>query len=68
MTDSVPPIDVTLNDALGAHAGRRADRRAFFKAAAGAAVAGAALSWTAAAEAQAALADHLAVPETLEFR
>ena len=46
MTDNPP-----TNDVLDAHASR-ADRRAFFKAAAGAAVAGVALGWTAAAEAQ----------------
>ena len=43
MTDNAHPIEAP---------NARADRRAFFKAAAGAAVAGAALSWTAAAEAQ----------------
>ena len=48
MTDSA-----SLLDALDAAAQRRAERRAFFKAAAGAAVAGAALSFAAPAEAQA---------------
>ena len=41
-----------LHDVLDARARRRDDRRAFFKAAAGAAVAGAALGWAATAEAQ----------------
>ena len=47
MTDSAP-----LHEALDARARRREDRRAFFRAAAGAAVAGAALGFATTAEAQ----------------
>ncbi|WP_174292436.1 ferritin-like domain-containing protein [Sphingomonas bacterium] len=49
---AAPTDSAELADMLEDRATRRADRRAFFKAAAGAAVAGAALGWASAAEAQ----------------
>ena len=59
MTDSAPPID-----APEARTRHGEDRRAFFRAAAGVAVAGSALAWTAAAQAQTAT---LTDPDILNF-